>query len=80
MKADGSINVVPALSGLVNLGADPGSDFVALAASVASELEAIQTALNTHTHTGVTTGPGSTGTSASGYTPGDVAATKVKAT
>jgi hypothetical protein len=53
--------------------------FVALANLVSAELTKIQTALNTHVHTGVTTGPGSSGPSVSGYVPGAVASTNLKA-
>lgn len=79
-KADGSVVVLPKSGSNVELAGDPASDFVALAADVLSELTAIQTALNTHVHTGVTTGPGSTGTAVSGYTPSSVAASNVRAT
>lgn len=53
--------------------------FVALAQLVASELSKIQTALNTHVHSGVTTGPGTSGTAAPVYIPAAVASTNLKA-
>ena len=58
-----------------------GSDFVALAQKVLSELDKIQTAHNTHVH--VLTLSSGTGTAASPaiqYTPASVAAANVKAT
>jgi hypothetical protein len=78
MKADGSINVVPALSGLVHLGADPGSQFVALAADVKDRLDELQVAHDTHNHPTAPNGP----VSVPSVLVGDldpVAATKVKA-
>ncbi len=57
-----------------------GDDFVALASSVATQLSNISTALTTHVHAGVTAGPAVTGVAAPVYTPGSVAASKVKAT
>lgn len=53
--------------------------FVALASLVQAELANIASALSTHTHTGVTTGPGVSGTAPPVYTPGSVASSKVKA-
>ena len=43
---------------------------------IEAELAAIKTALESHVHSGVTTGPGSTGTAAPSYSPGSVGATK----
>ena len=63
----------------IKLGSMMATDFVALAALVLAELGNIATALTTHKHTGVTTGPGVTGVSDSTYSPSSVAATKVKA-
>jgi len=60
-------------------GAPAAADFVALAAKVLAELTKIQVALNTHVHTGVTTGVGNTGTSVSGYSPDPVASSNLKA-
>lgn len=54
-------------------------DFVALAQLVKTEFESFRTWANTHTHTGVTTGPGSTGTATPKGPVGDVAASKVQA-
>jgi hypothetical protein len=57
-----------------------GVDFVALAGLVISRLEAMQTAIDTHTHSGVTTGPGVSGIPTPIVWPvSDVAASKVKA-
>ncbi len=65
----------------VLLGDASASDFVALAAAVLSELQSIKTAFDLHIHTGVTTGPGSSGPPATPLpAPSSVAATKVKAT
>jgi len=54
--------------------------FVAMATKVATELSNIATAFSTHTHTGVTTGSGSSGPPAAPpYIPGVVASTNLKA-
>lgn len=53
--------------------------FVALATKVMTELTKIQTFLQTHTHTGVTVGTGSTGATTMLYTPSTVASTNLKA-
>lgn len=69
-------------NGNVYLGDGPDGTFmrVALAEKVEAELEAIRVALTTHTHTGVTTGSGTSGTSSNvTYTPGSVGSEKVKA-
>lgn len=68
---------------LLTLG-DGTSDFVALANQVLTQLNAIQTWANSHTHPvpGVTTGPGATTSSVTSSPlspPSSVAATKVKA-
>jgi hypothetical protein len=55
------------------------AEFVALANLVANELDAIKTKLAAHKHTGVLAGGVSSGTWDQTYTPGSVAATKVKA-
>lgn len=58
-----------------------GADYVALATLVKAELQAIRTAFNTHVHSGVTTGPGSSAVPVVAMGPaGDVKATKVKVT
>lgn len=73
------------LNGEIHLGSNAAADYVALAALVKSELQALWDALGTHTHVVATTGSSSaqTGTAASQVTPlglaGDVKATKVKA-
>jgi len=82
-------------SGLVHLGAKSGADYVALAAKVKTDLDAIKsfldeikTAFNTHAHTGNLGNPTGTPvtppavplTILSTYTTQDPAATKVKAT
>jgi phage baseplate assembly protein V len=79
MKNDGGIVVVPSGTGLVHVGADPASDFVALAALVLTRLQTIKTDFDAHIHpdpvsgnTGVPTVPMTT--------PTAVAATKAKAT
>lgn len=85
---------------LAVVGATGSADYVALAASVKSELDAIQSQLDSidstltawdvtfkaHVHTGVTTGPGSSGPTVTpgpaytnGYSASEVAATKLKA-
>lgn len=57
-----------------------GSDFVAMAARVATELAAIRAAFNAHVHTGVTTGPGSSGPPETPMSAsGSVASTNLKA-
>jgi phage gp45-like len=79
IKADGSINAVPALSGLVHLGADPGAQFVALAADVKARLDTLQDAHDTHIHPDPVSGNTGAPTTLIGELD-DVAATKVKAT
>jgi len=58
---------------LITLGA--GTDPIAMSALVSSQLANIATALETHVHTGVQTGVGTSGTAAPVYTPGSVAST-----
>jgi hypothetical protein len=66
--------------GTVQLGANAGTNFVALANLVQSALDSIFTWATTHTHSGVTTGPGSSGVAAPVLGAlGPVAATKAKA-
>jgi len=56
------------------------ADFVAMNLKVMAELAKIATAVNTHKHTGVTTGPGTSAVGDTPYTPGaDVASIKLKA-
>lgn len=62
LKANGDIAVVPGPGGNLYLGQDGALKKVALAEDVEARLDTIKTAYNTHTHTGVTAGPGSTGT------------------
>jgi len=70
------IEITPAL---IRLGAQ-ANDFVALAQLVLNELGNIVNAFNTHVHTGVTTGAGTSGMPAQPMgSPSSVAATKVKA-
>jgi hypothetical protein len=57
-----------------------GSQYVALANLVKSELQSIAAALVSHTHSGVQTGAGSSGGSNSTYSAGDPRASKTKAT
>lgn len=77
-------------SGIIALGSKSPSEFVALATKVFNEINALRTTVNTltslynsHVHSGVTTGPGSTGTTPSiASAPAavnQVAASKVKA-
>jgi len=67
-------------TGTLTLSGGGSVDFVALAAKVLTELQAIQTALATHTHGGVTTGAGTSGPPAAPpYTaPASVGSTRVK--
>lgn len=62
---------------LVSLAVGGTSDAAALASLVLAELQSIKLALETHVHSGVTTGPGTSGTAAPVYTPGSVASTRV---
>lgn len=72
--------------GLVHLGAQTGAEFVALAAKVEVELQAIRDAFDGHTHAVSTTGSASAQTGTAAATTdklgqaGSVAASKVKAT
>jgi hypothetical protein len=68
------------ISGPVQVGSNAATDFVALASKVLTELQAIKTAIETpHTHAGVTPGVGISGNgSIAGYTPGSVAAEKLR--
>ncbi len=63
----------------VRLGSSAASGYVALASAVATELQALWTAIQAHVHPGVTVGAGVTGTTVYPGSPGSVAATKVKA-
>lgn len=66
--------------GTAHIGGAAG-DFLALAGLVKSRLDAIQTWSSTHTHTGVTTGVGTSGTATVGVTgSNEVKASKAKAT
>lgn len=57
-----------------------GSDFVAMAAKVEARLAAIETVINAHTHSGVTTGPGASGPLVTPLVPaGPVASSNLKA-
>jgi phage gp45-like len=64
LKENGDVAVVPGAGGNLYLGQDGALKKVALADDVEDRLDAIKTAYNTHTHTGVTVGPGSSGTTA----------------
>lgn len=57
-----------------------GAQFLALENLVKAQLDSIQSALTTHTHSGVTAGAGVTGPSNSAYVAGQVKATKTKGT
>lgn len=63
----------------ITIGDESGAQLIALANLVKSELQSIATALASHTHSGVTTGTGTTGTSNSTYSASDVAASQAKA-
>lgn len=79
LKTDGSIAVVPVLTGLVDLGDDAPVEFVALATKVLTELTAIKTAFDAHVHSGVTPGVGTSGAPTVPMpTPTAPAATKVR--
>lgn len=55
--------------GVITVGSSTGaSEFVATAQRVLTELQKIQTAFNAHTHTGVTTGAGTSGTPSTSLT------------
>lgn len=75
------VHVTPAL---VNLGEESAADFVALAALVKAEFATLKTALlaafNAVGAGGAANGATGASSLASGYTPGEVAASKVKAT
>lgn len=90
MGKDGSARIHLKPSGEVHLGQENPAEFVALATKVLNELTTIKgeltartTIFGAHTHSGVTTGTGSSGGPSATYvapTPaGSVAATKVKA-
>lgn len=66
--------------GVVMGNSDPAAtQFVALANLVLAQLQEIQAQLTAHTHGGVTTGTGTSGSSNSSYVAGSVAASLVKA-
>ena len=81
-KADGSIAIVPSGSGLVHVGADPGAEFIALATKVATELTALKSAISGAAVAGGDGGATFKSNILAALTawPGDVAATKAKAT
>lgn len=86
----GTFKVFLAADGTVHLGSKDPTDFVALASKVLQELNAVKqdfttlkTALTAHTHTGVTTGPGTSGGTAGfaafiPHTPASVASESVR--
>jgi hypothetical protein len=78
-EAGAGVTKLVANADLVVLGAESGAQFIALANLVKSELQAIATALTSHTHSNVTTGSGTTGGSNSTYAANDVAAANAKA-
>lgn len=79
IKANGDVVVTPGGAGQIYLGQDGAPKKVALAEDVEAALDIIKNLYNTHTHTGVTPGPG-----ASAVTPNligalpPVGATKVR--
>lgn len=74
IKANGDIEVVPGSGGEIRIGSESASDPVALK----SDLEALKTYNDTHTHSGVTTGGGVSGPPSTAA-PSPAAAQKVKA-
>lgn len=79
-KAGGDASKVVVQSDLVVLGAESSAQFVALANKVDGALSSLATKLAAHKHTGVTTGVGISAVWDQTFSPGSVAATKVKAT
>jgi len=76
----GEWKVYLAADGTLHLGQKGPVDFVALASKVDAALTAMETWASTHVHTGVTTGPGSSGPAAAPPTPHTpVGSTVVKA-
>jgi phage gp45-like len=61
LKANGDVVITPGAGGKIYLGEDGATKKVALADDVDARLSAIQAAYDTHVHSGVTAGPGSTG-------------------
>jgi hypothetical protein len=79
LRGPGGVALALETGGIVNVGAEVGAEFIALAAKVLSELTSIQTQYNLHVH--VAPVGGSTGVPVPPMTaPGPVAATKAKAT
>lgn len=62
IKANGDVVVTPGAGGQIYLGQDGAVKKVALAEDVEANFDSIRTLYNAHTHTGVTPGPGSSGT------------------
>jgi phage gp45-like len=78
LKADGNVVVTPSAGGQIYLGADGTPKKVALADDVDARFAALRTSYNTHTHLGVTAGPGVTGIPGAVLAPiATVAATKI---
>lgn len=75
----GEFKVFLASDGKVYLGSATATDYVALASKVDTEIDRLWTALGTHVHAGVTTGPGSSGTATVVNTSESTAATKTLA-
>ncbi len=82
---DGGVSIHLKPSDEIHLGSASAADFVALAAKVKAELQALWNAVNTHTHQVATTGSSSAQSGAAAAqaaalgTAGDVKASKVKA-
>lgn len=77
--ADGNVAQIVIQSGSISLGKG-STDHVALANLTATQLTNIVNAFNTHTHTGVQTGPGTSAVPAVPMSPpGSVASTLIKA-
>lgn len=79
-KDGGTTLRIKGSTGEIHLGQDAPADFVALASKVEAGLNAIKTIVNAHVHSGVTTGPGSSGPLVTPLSAVfDTAASKVKA-
>lgn len=64
LKANGDVVITPGAGGNIYLGDDGALKKVALADDVDDRFATVKSVYNTHTHTGVTPGPGSSGTTA----------------
>ncbi len=78
LDENGDVDIVQKSGRFVNIGSSPR--LAALASLVNDELDSIQGQLSGHKHSGVTTGPGTSGVSDSTYVASDVDATETKIT